>query len=790
MRPKIRLVLRWIARGLLALVIAGVIAGLVLWWHFTRSVASLDGMIVMTPLSEAVSIQRDQNGVPTILASDRLDTARALGFLHAQDRLLGMDLNRRLGAGELAALVGEKAVEYDKWYRLFPGRDLAKDAYASLPADDRQLVDAYTEGVNAGINALKATPPEYLLPGAHVVSWKPEDCLLVAFSMYYNLQDCRAQIDEKRAIIRDALPKEVVAYLFGRTPMADAPLDGSAGPVLTLPLDAWTNAVKKTELLEQETVTTDTESMSSGSNAWAAGSGATSDGRAILANDMKLALQIPHVWYRASGRYTAPDGSPVAIDGPTLPGLPVWIVGSNRHIAWGFTNSYTDQTDLVILELHPDDPTKYRTREGWKPFTIRTESIEVASAKSVPIEVRETIWGPVREGVDGNLYAVIWMGAQRGFWNMGLEHMARARSIDEAIAIAQYAAVPAQNFVVADDCGEVAWSLIGPLPDRNGINGFYPLTVDAIGEGWQGFLPPEKRPVIRHPADDRVWTANQRMIGGDRLALVGDGGYDAGYRATRIRDRLAAPHQTEESMHSIQGEITAIHLEPWRRYFLDTLDPEALNEVPERTALRERIEAWNGQADADSVIYTQLTAVRSTIIALMGAQRAKPLGANANAIPTNHGIGFDEIALECLSASHDQFAPRKFVTMRQFTLHLLDALARVSSLKKPWGERNALAMHHPILGGIPVLGRLFKMPSTPQPGDAETVRVLRPGFGSSQRMVVSPGHEEDGFYHQPGGASGHFLSPFFRAGHQDWVEMNPSPFLPGPAVHTLILSPK
>jgi len=68
-------------------------------------------------------------------------------------------------------------------------------------------------------------------------------------------------------------------------------------------------------------------------------------------------------------------------------------------------------------------------------------------------------------------------------------------------------------------------------------------------------------------------------------------------------------------------------------------------------------------------------------------------------------------------------------------------------------------------------------------------RVQLPWAGASQRMVVSPGREDEGFFHMPGGQCGHFLSPHYRDGHEAWAKGQATPFLPGPPVHTLELVP-
>jgi penicillin amidase len=108
---------------------------------------------------------------------------------------------------------------------------------------------------------------------------------------------------------------------------------------------------------------------------------------------------------------------------------------------------------------------------------------------------------------------------------------------------------------------------------------------------------------------------------------------------------------------------------------------------------------------------------------------------------------------------------------------------------RTWGQANTTAIQHPLSRAVPWLARFLDMPRTPLPGDSNMPRVQHPVHGASERLVVAPGHEGDGIFHMPGGQSGHPLSPYYRKGHRDWEEGRPTPFLPGPAVHTLRLLP-
>jgi penicillin amidase len=107
-----------------------------------------------------------------------------------------------------------------------------------------------------------------------------------------------------------------------------------------------------------------------------------------------------------------------------------------------------------------------------------------------------------------------------------------------------------------------------------------------------------------------------------------------------------------------------------------------------------------------------------------------------------------------------------------------------------WGKRNTVRLRHPFSRALPAwLGSFIDLPAQPLPGDSNTPRAQSRSDGASQRLVVAPGRESEGLFHMPGGQSGHPLSPYYRAGHGAWAAGEPTPLLPGPAVHTLELAP-
>ncbi|HKC58076.1 MAG TPA: penicillin acylase family protein, partial [Vicinamibacterales bacterium] len=208
-----RRVLKALLIALLVILVAGVAGAL---WALSRvraSLPQLDGTRQIAGLSDRVQVQRDRLGIPSIRGASREDVARALGLLHAQDRFFQMDLARRRAAGELAALVGVRALALDREIRIHRFRAEARRAVDLLTPSSRRIVEAYTAGVNSGLASLGAPPFEYLLLRQEPQPWKDEDSFLVVLSMFITLQDTDGSYESTLATMHDVLPEEMFEFL-------------------------------------------------------------------------------------------------------------------------------------------------------------------------------------------------------------------------------------------------------------------------------------------------------------------------------------------------------------------------------------------------------------------------------------------------------------------------------------------------------------------------------------------------------------------------------------------------
>jgi penicillin amidase len=477
------------------------------------------------------------------------------------------------------------------------------------------------------------------------------------------------------------------------------------------------------------------------------------------------------------------------------------VAGSNGHVAWGFTNSYIDTSDVVLVETDAIAQIQYRTPHGWVEIEDRSDPIKVKGEAPVPFTARWTEWGPILSGPEDGRYLVLrWNAHNPESTNLRLMEMETVTSTADAVTLAHRIGMPNQNLLVADAAGAIAWTVTGTVPRRVGFSGREPVSWAFGDRRWDGWLKPEEIPVIAQPTDGILWTANQRLVGGAALAKLGDSGYDDGARGGQIRDdlrKLAASGRkaVPADLLAIQLDDRAIYLERWQKFLLTVLTDEAVAQKPARGELRDAVKQWNGHASTDSAAYRL---VRGFHLKL--AERVlAPFFAKAKdgyADFSYNQFHYDDALWQL---AHEQPARMLNPADKSWDGLLLTAVDAVladvaqegvSPAQFTWGARNTLRMQHPFSSFLPkAIGRFLDMPAEPLPGDSHMPRVQGRSFGASERLVVSPGHENEALFHMPGGQSGHPLSPYYRAGHEAWARGEPTPLLPGPAQHLLLLQP-
>jgi len=775
----------WIGGGLAVGVVCAAI-GIVLMLR--ASLPDLDGELAVSGLSGEVSLLRDEQGLVTVQGQDLEGLAYGTGFAHGQDRFFQMDTLRRSAAGELAALFGPAALEFDRERRRWRGREHARATLAGLPESQQQLIRAYAEGVNAALDAKGARPPEYWLLRERPAPWEPEDSLLAGLSMFFYLTDAQATRDLRLDQMAEALPESVLDFLLDPADPYDAPLLPEALPILpSIPeredLDA--RGMQAVEL-DPYRLLGRVEPLA-GSNSWATASSLNEEGRAILAGDMHLGLALPNTWYRLR----LENGDGLNLTGVSLPGVPGIIAGSNEHIAWAFTNSYGDWSTRVRMEWDGDDEERYLTPEGPENIQRHREVIEVRGDEDHVEAYRWSRWGPLLEE-NGEDHALVWTGILPGGLNLAFEPLLRAQTVEEGVEAAAGMGMPPQNIVMADADGRIAWTIAGRIPERQGwmLPGErLPVSSEFEFEG--NWLAVDDYPALIDPPLERLWTANARVAGGEALDRIGDGGYPHGARQRQIRDRLFEMEGADEAtLLDIQLDDEARLLHDWVTVAMMAADQNPDREGVDR--FRHEVTHWHGHAGPESSGYLLLRDFRREVHGRVLGPLVHPVREQASDFNLRPIRKRERIVRQVLSAQPDHLLAPEFESWHDLLGDAIDAVVEKRDLERDvlppiWGDINEVSIRHPMSDSVPFFSRWLDAPPVQLPGDAHVPRVQLRSFGASQRMVISPGQESEAIFHMPGGQSGHFLSPWYLDGHLDWEDGEESHFLPGEPAHELLL---
>jgi len=787
-KPRLRLILGGIAvfTGVPLLVLVGV------WLALLASRAQLDGRASVPGLTAPVVVERDAQGIPLIQATNRTDLAFAVGFVHAQERFFQMDLMRRNSAGELAALLGGALANYDGQMRRHQLPATADQAMATLPDRHRAVLEAYATGVNAGLDSLKVRPPEYLLLRQKPRPWRPRDSLLVGMLMFERLQDSSGFEDRRRALLAEVLPPAALAFIDPDGSPWDTPLDAKQLPSIPLPgpevLQFATNRPAQVARSSWESP------LIPGSNNWGVDGSVSARGGAIIANDMHLDLGLPNIWYRVSARWLDQTSQRRRFDGVTLPGTPLFIVGSNGEIAWGFTNGTLDTTDLISLELDPANTRRYRTPDGWQTMEEVVDVIEVANGDPLANVFNRTIWGPVI-GTNhlGEHQALRWVAHLSEATNLQLLELESASDVDAALKLAPTCGIPVQNLLVGDRQGALAWTLIGRLPRRIGFDGRTPVSWADGRCRWEGWLRPEEHPQVRGA---RLWTANNRISGQSNYLTTGPYQTDLGARARQIRDALQALVKPDETaLFNLFRDDRALFLDRWQKLMLQTLVRGAAGTNGTAwTELKREVANWGGRAATNSVGYRLVRAFRFKTGDLFFEPLTDLCQRTGSDLPVD-SARWEGPLWSCLTERPAHLLNSRFASYDGLLATAIDAVLadlqaqNLTLAKATWGQRNMVKIQHPLSRALPKLADWLDVLPTPLPGDDHMPRVQGVRFGPSERLVVSPGQEAQGFLQMPGGQSGHFLSPFYRSEHVAWETATPTPLLPGLPRYRLVLAP-
>ena len=772
----------WSLFGLVLLVAAAGAAGFV--W-LKSSLPPLEGQLALTSLEAPVEVLRDEDGVVTIRAGNEADAYRALGYVHAQDRLWQMDFMRRTGAGRLSEVVGERTLGLD---RLMRGLDLYRLAEASLDQlspEARALLESYTAGVNDYIAAPTGPwPPGFQLLRTAPEPWRPADSMIWARLMTLQLSG-NWQQEVQRLKLEGRLPARAIAFLWPRAP-ADSPVTVHAaldplGPALDPGPDPG-------EVLPWEWA------PKTASNIWAVDGRNSASDKPVLANDPHLALSAPGLWYLV--RIETPE---LTLAGVTTPGVPFHILGHNGRVAWGLTTTHADTQDLFIEQLVEGRPDHYQTPDGPRPFSVRKDFIQVKGRAPERVTFRSTRHGPVvgdlkadqlgggrpDDMADDRVLALAWPGLRPDDSSgEALYRMNRARSAAEFAAALDDFDAPVQNIGYADITGRIGFKTVGKVPIRKAGDGFAPVPGWSGAYDWIGWIPAADLPGLEDPIEGRIVNANNRVVGPDYSFL--------------LTSRWPDPRRAERIVQ-VLDEFPRAHLERHERLQNDSLSLGALGILPRLLAAPQRdpdaiaahalLAAWDGVMDRNRPEPLVFAAWLDNLTQRLLTPR---LGSLFPAFDRPNLPLVAQLLNERPLWCDDPRTPLEETCDQQIAGALSDTFSDLEDrfggtmAEWRWGDAHQARFAHPLFSHIPLYEEIFGF-SVATDGGGDTVNRAVPRFGEpfDQRFsdIHGPGYRAIYDLRQPGQLALH---------HRDRPVGQPAVAVlrqPGPALERRPVSP-
>jgi len=761
-----------------------------LLWYRSASQPQIDGTIRLAGIAAPIDIVRDAEGVPHIYARSTGDAYFALGFVHAQDRLWQLELNRRIPAGTMAEILGPGAVDTDRFLRTLGVRRNAENILVNLSPDTRAALDAYARGINAYLaNRSGPLPPEFILTGAPAPApWEPVDSVGWQTMMAWDLGTNWTQELLRMRMAQRLSLAQINEFL--------APYPGDPVPATQDYTKLYRALAGLTEQLAAVAAVAPSSYVDGmGSNEWVVSGALSETGKPLLANDPHLGLSAPALWYFA--HLSAPG---LNVIGASLPGIPAIVLGRNDKIAWGFTNAAPDVQDLYIERINPANDRQYQTPDGWAEFRTRSETIKVKGQPDIAIEVRETRHGPVISGAlpilekaaldaKKHVIAFAWtaLRADDATLQAGMK-LNRAQNWEQFLAAAKEFGAPQQAIAYADvdgNIGLVAPARVPVCSPENDLMGLAPAPGWDARYDWTGFIPFDALPRVYNPASQQLITANHKFVDADYPHFL-TSEWTLPYRANRIDALLdAQKRHTMETFAAIQKDHVSLAAQE--------ILPLLRQTVPQSQRARNAIamlEAWNGSMDADRAEPLIFTAwMRSASRAVFQDELGEALmkdyweqrnvhRSTVNVLRNKEGQG-----RWCADAGSAAAKAQTCAELLSASLEAaLDDLGQRYGKDMAawrWGEAHAARSEHRPFARKEALAWLFDI-RVATPGDTFTVNVGRHNLrdekmpfanrhAASLRALYDLSDPENSRFMHSTGQSGHVLSPLYRNFADRWA---------------------
>ena len=794
---------KWLLRLAVAMVILCAVAGIAVYVLLSRSLPDYDKTMQVSGLDAPVEIVRDNANVPHVFGESDAAVFFGLGYAHAQDRLWQMTMLRRTAQGRLSEVFGARTVEIDKLMRRFDIYGAARDSVEAQDAPTTTALDAYAKGVNARIAEINARSlgrgaPEMFMFDAPFSPWQPADSIAiikvmaVQLSQHLSKEVLRARVSlalDDPARLKDILPDAPGSGIAALPDFAELLPDGADLPRHAAAGDAAGDRARDplTPFLPPP--------LAGASNAFAAAPERSASGGTLLANDPHLNFAAPGVWYLA--RLELDTGGVI---GGTIPGIPAVLTGRGSRLGWGLTSAYMDDQDLHIEQINPDNPTEYRTPDGFRHFRTRRSIIRIKDADPITLTLRWTENGPVLPGSHqdvgsvtpkGHVTSLSWTALDRADTTMsaGMALM-RADTVPEAIAATENYVAPAQNLMLVDD-DIIAMKTIGAMPRRDASHesrGRMPSRGWIPENRWQGRYSASANPEFVAPRGGILGNTNNKVV--DRpfpLHVSHDWGDTQ--RINRWR-KLMQDREVHTRDSFIEAQLDTVSFTA--RSILPLIGADLWftgDAAPEGTAERQRQRAldlladWNGEMNEhlpEPMIYAAWLRALQTRLA---KDELGPLAAEF----THPDPVFIERVYRDVDGAGAWCDVRQSAPVETCTeiarLALDDALVWIGetygtaleSLR--WGDAHQATHDHQVLGDVPLLRYFVNIRQSTSGGDNTLMRGRTRGtgphpfrnvHGAGYRGVYDFADPDSSVFIISTGQSGHFLSRHYDDLAQLW----------------------
>ncbi len=788
-------VLKWI----LGVVVVLVLVVIVFAYSFLKStLPDYEGELVAPELKDKVEIIRDSYGMPHIYAQNDEDLYFAFGFCTAQDRLFQMEMIRRASKGRLSEVLGEKLVHFDTLFRTITATKSMEDSYAELSPELKVAIESFVKGINYYQENRKGRLPfEFTLLGYEPEPWKPVDIIGFYYYMSWD-QNYPIKSELTHAAISERVGAEMANEIYIDFPPGYSTIiPKGENPIAKFTSKATEKAIAKKalEILKQiETAREITGPVGiTASNNWVVSPEKSETGMAIFSNDPHLAVGVPSVWYEA--HLVTPT---MNVSGSTIPGGASIITGANEHVAWGITNINADDADFYIEKIHPDDPYKYKYMGKWEEMIVKKDVIKVKDGEDVPIEIRITRHGPIIDDVnkieeaEGFSMSLKWTAPDFPNSIAGFYFANKAKNIDDLEEAAGYHKCSGLNWVYADDQGNIGFWLAMGIPIRNGFKGDVPLPGWDGKHEWNGYVPTEKQPHMRNPAQGWIATANNKTVGDDYPYTIASN-FANPDRFTRIAEMLQEKEKLGvEDFKEMQADYLVLLARDWVPILENAISGVELTES-ESEAL-SLLTDWDFVANADGVPPAVFHAfvnnlVENTFKARLGDElydlyvgknKNIPFNALRYLIDKGQSPWFDDP-----DTSETEDLNAIFVKSFKEGVQYLEEEMGDNQDKWIWGKLHTLTIYHPFGKKSPLMGALMNIGPFPMGGSIFTVSPTVYHVEKSWevtdvaglRHIIDFSDSKNSLRIMAGGVSGNFMSPHYDDQVDKWLKYEYRPFV-------------